>query len=111
VRVAITLCLIVGCASEAPATLPEVDCATPVPTFADVTAFRTSCVSCHSIQLTGPSRAGAPAGMDYDVYASAAAVAEPTARTVFLGTMPPSGGIQPAAEDVLYRWSLCGAPP
>ena len=38
-------------------------------------------------------------------------LAEATARTVYLGTMPPSGGIQPAAEDVLYRWSLCGAPP
>lgn len=111
VRATIVLCLIAGCASDPAPTLPEVDCAPPVPAFGDVLAFRTNCVSCHSIQLSGSSRRGAPVGMDYDVYASAAAIAEPTARTVFLGTMPPTGGILPADKDVLYRWALCGAPP
>ena len=112
-RAALLLLCVVGCSSdpEPPPTLPTVDCTPPVPTFAQVNAFRSNCSNCHSIQLTGNSRMGAPVGMDYDVYASAAAVAEDTARTVFGGSMPPSGGIQPADKEVLYRWSLCGAPP
>src|SRR5262245_18751481 len=93
------------------ATLPTVDCAPPVPTFAEVSAFRSNCINCHSIQLPPDDRGGAPAGLDYDVYASAAAAAEETAHTVFIGTMPPSGGLFPADKEVLYRWSLCGAPP
>jgi hypothetical protein len=93
------------------ATLPTVDCTPPVPTFAEVGAFRTNCTMCHSVQLPNDARSGAPVGMDYDVYASAAAVAEDTARTVFQMTMPPSGGLFPADKEVLYRWSLCGAPP
>lgn len=93
------------------ASLPTVDCTPPVPTFAEVRAFRSNCINCHSIQLTDNSRQGAPEGMDYDVHASAAAVAEATARTVYEGSMPPSGGLFPADKDVLYRWSLCGAPP
>lgn len=97
--------------ADAPATLPTVDCAAPIPTFGEVAAFRSSCASCHSIQLDEAGRRGAPVGMDYDVYASAAAVAEATAHTVFIGAMPPSGGIADADQVVLYRWSLCGAPP
>lgn len=93
------------------ASLPTVDCTPPVPTFAQVRAFRSSCSNCHSIQLTGNSRMGAPVGMDYDLYASAAAVGEPTARTVFEGSMPPSGGLFSADKEVLYRWTLCGSPP
>lgn len=93
------------------ASLPMVDCTPPVPAFAEVGAFRSNCVNCHSIQLPFDARRGAPIGMDYDVYASAAAVAEATAHTVFVGSMPPSGGLFPADKEVLYRWSLCGAPP
>ena len=100
-----------GCGDDDGASLPTVDCTPPVPAFAEVNAFRTNCVNCHSIQLPPDDRRGAPVGMDYDVYASAAAIAEDTARTVFHRSMPPSGGLFPADKDVLYRWSLCGAPP
>ncbi|HUQ02131.1 MAG TPA: hypothetical protein VM261_06515 [Kofleriaceae bacterium] len=114
-RRALVLVILLGsdaCGDEpAAATLPTVDCAAPVPTFAQVSAFRTSCTNCHSIQLPPDDRGGAPPGLNYDVYASAAAAAEDTARTVFTGTMPPSGGLFPADKDVLYRWSLCGSPP
>jgi hypothetical protein len=103
---------VIGCSDpESAPTLPTVDCTPPVPTFAQVNAFRTNCTNCHSVQLTGGSRMGAPVGMNYDVYASAAAVGDATARTVFEGSMPPSGGLFPADKDVLYRWTLCGAPP
>jgi len=99
-----------GGGDDAPS-LPTVDCAPPVPRFAEVTAFRSNCANCHSIQLGRDDRMGAPVGMDYDVYASAAAVAEATARTVFDGSMPPTGGLLAADKLVLYRWALCGAPP
>ncbi len=100
-----------GCGGDDSAALPTVDCAPPVPTFAEVTAFRSNCANCHSVQLGRDDRQGAPVGMDYDVYASAVAVAEATARSVFDRSMPPSGGITAADTLVLYRWSLCGTPP
>jgi len=99
-----------GGGDDAP-TLPTVDCAPPVPTFAEVSAFRSNCANCHSIQLGRDDRMGAPVGLDYDVYASAAAVAEATARTVFDHSMPPTGGLVEADKLVLYRWGLGGARP
>ncbi len=90
--------------------LPTVDCSPPVPTFSQVRAFNTNCTMCHALALPYEARSGAPVGMDYDVYASAVAVGDATASTVFQMTMPPSGGLFPADKEALYKWTLCGMP-
>lgn len=107
VRIVLAAALLAGCEQE----LPDVDCAPPVPAFAEVHAFRLSCTTCHSSTLQGPARFGAPPGVDFDTHASAMAHAEHAVRRVFAGEMPPTGRLADADKQDLYRWSLCGTPP
>ena len=70
------------------------------------------CRGCHSAQLTGDARNGAPPGVDFnshqDVldrlerFAERAAAEEPT--------MPPTGGPGDEELALLRRWIECGAP-
>jgi uncharacterized membrane protein len=95
-----------GCGDE----LPEVDCAAaPVPTFQEVTIWP-KCTSCHSSTRTGAARSGAPAGVDFDTYASASAHAQKAAEEVNEGEMPRNGTATAAEKDSLFRWALCGKP-
>lgn len=91
---------------------PSVDCSTTtVPTFSEVTIWP-KCTSCHASTLTGGERAGAPPGIDYDVYASAKQYAELGMEEVEEGAMPLPGA--PTATDEekasFYAWVQCGTP-
>jgi uncharacterized membrane protein len=90
--------------------LPDIDCAavTP-PAFADVAALD-SCTICHSSTLQGPSRSGAPAGVDYDTYAAAMANAEEGVEEVYADRMPPVGSLNEQDKQDFYAWALCGTP-
>lgn len=89
---------------------PNVDCGTAsVPKFSEVTAFA-KCTSCHSSTKTGAARAGAPAGIDYDIYASARANAQKGMDEVFAGDMPPGGGMSEAEKTQIYNWASCDTP-
>lgn len=91
----------------------DVDCdADPIPTFDQVAAFDT-CTTCHSSELTGTERNGAPADDNWDDYVEAEEHAELIAHEVFEGAMPPADSgltLTAAEEDELYLWALCGAP-
>ena len=76
-----------------------------------VNAFPVSCSTCHASTLTGSSRFGAPANIDFDTFAAAMPHAMAAARAVFAGAMPPTGVLPAGDKEVLYRWALCGAPP
>ena len=93
--------------------LPEVDCdAEEVPAFADVAALD-KCTTCHSSDLSGGERMGAPAGFNWDEYDAAREHAEHIAHEVFEGEMPPPDSgitLTNAEEQELYLWALCGAP-
>jgi hypothetical protein len=93
--------------------VPEVDCdAEEVPTFAEVAAFE-KCTTCHSSELSGAERNGAPADDNWDEYEEAMEHAELIAHEVFEGEMPPEESgitLTAAEEDDLYLWALCGAP-
>jgi hypothetical protein len=100
-----------GLAGCGGADLPAVDCAPPVPTYGMVHAFSLSCTSCHASTLTGASRFGAPAHVNFDTFAAAQPHAENAARRVFAGEMPRTGSLSAADKQDLYRWALCGTPP
>lgn len=118
-----------GCASdkaapaEAEVQLPAVDCAKEtVPTFAQVTIFQKTCVTCHSSTKSGDDRKGmgaeaAPMDVNFDVYATAKANAIKAAEELYeddRGAMPPEdSGLDPATaaekKEVLV-WAKCGTP-
>jgi uncharacterized membrane protein len=80
--------------------------------FADVHALSSNCVACHSSSLTGAQRQGAPSGIDYDSYASAAANASEGLEQISAGFMPPVGGgsISSADATTFEQWLACGTP-
>lgn len=98
--------------------LPMVDCSSgeAVPTYSQLQPVFVKCTVCHSSTKTdATSRQQAPAGVDFDTYAAAAAHAEDAAAEVFAGTMPPAAlqaslGLDETQKASLYRWALCGAP-
>ena len=74
--------------------------------------LRSWCTGCHSSELTGDARAGAPIGVDLDTRAGALAHLDGIKRraAVELPTMPPRGA--PGADEraLLNEWLSCGAP-
>lgn len=116
----------IGCgddAKEEEVTLPAVDCAQEtVPTYGDVTLFKTTCVNCHASTKTGDARKGlgaeaAPAGIDFDTYAAAKTSAVSAAEELYeddRGAMPPEDSMLPAATAAEKRqvlvWAKCGTP-
>jgi mono/diheme cytochrome c family protein len=115
-----------GCsddAKEGEVELPAVDCATEtVPSYADVTLFKTTCVNCHASTKTGEARKGlgaeaAPPGIDFDTYAAAKTSAMSAAEELYegdRGAMPPEDSMLPAATAAEKRqvlvWAKCGTP-
>lgn len=95
-----------GCGKE----LPEVDCTMVTPQTYSQLAIISVCTGCHSSQLSGASRNGAPGDVDYDTFAEAKAGAEEGAAEVFGGDMPPGGGVNEADKQAFYEWALCGTP-
>lgn len=96
-----------GCGDES--STSSIDCETAtVPTFAQVSIFDT-CTACHSSTLSGPDRANAPEGVNYDTLAAARANAEEGMSEVEGGDMPPSGyDVTDAEKQAFYAWTQCG---
>lgn len=74
--------------------------------------LRNWCTGCHSADVAGPARYGAPDGVDFDTKAAARAWRE----RIWLragdanDTMPPAGGPGPEERERLAEWLACGAP-
>jgi len=97
--------LISACGSS----LPDVDCSGTVPAYSEVTALE-KCSMCHSSELSGSARRGAPGDVNYNTESAADAKAEDAASEVNGGDMPPSGSNITLSEDekqALYKWALC----
>ena len=60
--------------------------------------FSPYCLYCHSVEREGAERHGAPVGLDYDVFRSAATLQATTWQRVELAEMPPLGAL-PSQED------------
>lgn len=103
--------MVVACGSD-DEELPEVDCSSGVPTFAEVTAFQ-KCTGCHSTALQDAiARMGAPATINFNTYAAAEPHATTAVSEVKEGAMPPASANLTLTEDekqALYKWALCGA--
>lgn len=73
--------------------------------------FARYCTSCHSTQLTGADRSGAPTGLNFDSEDTILSNLS-TIRTSTLGkepTMPPGGGPTPTELSLLDEWLTCSA--
>lgn len=117
--------LAAGCGdkAEGDVELPAVDCAKEtVPTYEEVTLFKTTCVNCHASTKTGDARKGlgaeaATTGIDFDTYAAAKTSAMSAADELYesdRGAMPPEDSKLPAATAAEKRqvlvWAKCGTP-
>jgi mono/diheme cytochrome c family protein len=77
--------------------------------------FATNCIACHSITKIGADRHGAPATLNWDVYASAATKGNRIiARAVTLKTMPPASSGIPTLDleqqNAMLAWQAAGFP-
>ena len=121
------VCFAVSCSDKAEedgeVQLPTVDCAKEtVPTYEQVTLFKTTCVNCHASTKTGDARKGlgaeaATAGINFDTYAAAKTSALSAAEELYeddRGAMPPEDSMLPAATETEKRqvlvWAKCGTP-
>lgn len=69
--------------------------------------FSEHCNSCHSTDLTGLDRAGAPVGYDYDTMEAARSHPNWTWAEVKLGHMPPSGSLSEVEQELIREWLAC----
>lgn len=74
--------------------------------------IRNWCRGCHSSQLTGDDRSGAPDGIDFDTREDVEALADRIEARASgdSPTMPPAGGPSPEELDLLARWLAAGVP-
>jgi mono/diheme cytochrome c family protein len=73
--------------------------------------FAAHCTGCHSKDLSGPARNGAPPGLDWDVHGAVAQNAARIRDQVLRGKMPPAGEAVGDAERArLAEWIACGTP-
>lgn len=87
-----------------------VDCkAVTVTKYSEMTAWN-KCTTCHSSTLTGASRAGAPAGIDFDMYDAAVMDADRALSEVESGSMPPGGNLSSADKTQIINWASCDTP-
>lgn len=66
--------------------------------------LETSCLSCHSAQVQGGDREGAPANVNFDSYTDAVAWAESSNVRIQAGTMPPSNPLSSFNRALFQRW-------
>jgi uncharacterized membrane protein len=89
---------------------PSSGCTTAQVHYADVAPiFASHCTSCHATTVTGRARNGAPVGVDFNVYANAAADASWAASAVRSG-MPPGARLSSADICTITTWASQGAP-
>jgi hypothetical protein len=98
--------------SPAPALPPAADPCAGAGTWAStgLPTLLTWCTACHSAQVHGDARRGAPAGVDFDTLAGARQHAARIAARVEAGTMPPASAVGAAEAAALLTWLRCGAP-
>lgn len=65
------------------------------------------CVTCHSSQLSGAARGGAPAGADYDVAATVKAEATEMYGKILDGSMPPGGTLTETEKESIRVYLAC----
>ena len=83
------------------------------PTYThDVRALtETTCLACHSDQLYGAARRGAPEALNYDSFEQIAPHRQAFANAFTSGTMPPPDSgltVSPAARNIVASWRRCG---
>ena len=101
-------------AGQADASAPDGGCPSPesVPTFGDLEqGILPICRRCHSEQVVGAARNGAPEPINFDTYEQVANAAEIASYMVRSRIMPPNGQ-EPTEEQrqALYQWTECGRP-
>jgi len=75
------------------------------PVWADVEPiFTANCTQCHSSQLQGADRNGAPVGVNFDTYEGAAAKADLIDTRVTAGSMPPAGPLGEEDKALIHAW-------
>ncbi|MEM7152499.1 MAG: hypothetical protein AAF799_06620 [Myxococcota bacterium] len=74
--------------------------------------IRNWCRGCHSSELTGDARSGAPEGIDFDDRDDVEALADRIEARASgdSPTMPPAGGPSPEELDLLEQWLAAGVP-
>lgn len=72
--------------------------------------FTAHCTRCHDSARTGGERAGAPEGIDFDNPEAALVGASLSWTKVRAGTMPPSGALDEADQELLREWWACEGP-
>ena len=76
--------------------------------------FQTNCLGCHSTELSGAARNGAPAGADYDTYSDASKNGDGAVnRGVTAMDMPPASASNPLTDEqkqALKNWKALGFP-
>ncbi|MCK5829142.1 MAG: hypothetical protein KAH20_02450 [Methylococcales bacterium] len=106
--ISLTSCLFI---SQAQAIQPVYD----GPDGIKAKVFETNCLACHSSDLTGDNRKGAPDNSNYDTYSAALAGSTPAVnRGVIQANMPPSSSALPGLDEeqkqALKNWQALGFP-
>ena len=112
-----------GCCSEEPIFGPPTETVCPPGSTLTYANFGQPfmakyCTDCHSSELTGAQRMGAPSFHDFDTWYGIKAVHEHIDLTAASGpnatntSMPPEGEPQPSLEErkQLGEWIACGLP-
>ena len=68
------------------------------------------CIGCHSSQVSGAARNGAPLPVNFDSYEAAAANAGIANSRIQSGSMPPGGSVPAIDKIVVQLWVSEGAP-
>ncbi len=102
-------------AGQGVASAPDSGCPSPenVPTFSDLEqGILPICRRCHSEQVVGAARNGAPEVVNFDTYEQVANSAEVASYMVRSRIMPFPDGNGPTEEQrqELYQWTDCGKP-
>jgi len=69
--------------------------------------FSEHCTSCHSTDLSGDDRGGAPEEYNYNTMEAAHAHPNWTWAEVKLGHMPPSGSLTEEEQETIREWLAC----
>ena len=67
-----------------------------------------NCTSCHSTELSGNGRNGAPSGINFNAYEMTIASAQQANARIQAGSMPPNGGIPLNQRNLFQSWIESG---
>ncbi len=66
--------------------------------------FDADCTSCHATTKSGADRYGAPIGVDFDTYETAATSGDLANQRVQADVMPPAGPLSNVKKSLLRQW-------